>query len=63
MVEGRIGLMWFLRMQRWARNPPSWTQVKVFMAILALCLVLASVELIWGWPEALTTQGGARPVR
>ncbi len=58
-----MGLTWFLRMQRWARKPPSMAQVRVLLVILALCFALLAVEVFWGWPAALTTQGGARPLR
>ena len=58
-----MNLMWFVRMTRWVRNPPSMGQVKFVLAILAICFALAAVELIWGWPEALSTGGGGRPLR
>lgn len=46
--------MWLVRMKRWARNPPSWGQVKFVVAIVLICLALYAVERIWGWPELLT---------
>ena len=54
---------WLLRMARWVRRPPSERAVKVVLAIVALCFALFAIELVWGWPEALTpnTRGG-RPI-
>lgn len=52
-----------LRMVRWVRNPPSAKQVKFVLAILAVCLSLAIIERIYGWPEALTPSGGGRFLR
>ena len=31
-------------MAKWARNPPSWTRVKLFFGIAVLCLALYAVE-------------------
>ena len=45
---------WFLRMARWARNPPSAGRVKLVLAVIVLCLLLVGYEQIFGWPEALT---------
>jgi hypothetical protein len=44
----------FIRMARWARKPPSERRVKFVFAIIALCLIIAGVEALFGWPEALT---------
>ena len=56
-------LRWLLRMYRWARNPPSWQMVMLVFGIIAAALLLYGYEQAFGWPEALTMQGGARPVR
>lgn len=45
---------WLLRMAKWARHPPSPGRVKLVLAVIAACLVLAGIEWLWGWPEALT---------
>lgn len=47
-------MTWLLRMARWARNPPSPARVKLVLGVVAACLILAGIEWIWGWPEALT---------
>lgn len=41
----------FLRMSRWARNPPSEKQVLWFLSALAACLVLFGIEYLGFWPE------------
>ncbi|MFA7433276.1 MAG: hypothetical protein WCZ72_06140 [Gemmobacter sp.] len=58
-----MGPGWFLRMARWSRQMRSMKQVYFVLAILGVCLALAAIELFWGWPEALTTRGGARRLR
>ena len=55
-----MSLAWFLRMARWARRPPSAAHVRLVLAVLALCAAIVAVEHVWGWPEALTLEGGAR---
>jgi len=55
--------IWFVRMWRWAKNPPSAARVRLVLGVIALCLVLVAVERWVGWPDWLTTQGGARPIR
>ncbi len=52
--------LWFLRMARWARRPPSALHIKVFLCVLALGLTLAGIEYFWGWPEWLTVNGRAK---
>lgn len=58
-------MIWFVRMARWVRNPPSWGLVKLVLAVVALCLALYAVDRIWGWPDALTPDRvpGGRVVR
>ncbi len=51
---------WLLRASQWARNPPSWKRVKIFLAVLALCLILFAVERFAGWPDWLTVNGRAK---
>ena len=51
----------FFRMAKWARNPPGEKQVKLFLIVVALCLVLFGIERLFGWPDWLTmdnTPGG-----
>ena len=44
----------FLRMAKWAKRPPSASQVKWFFVILGLCLALVGYERLFGWPDWLT---------
>ena len=55
--------MHFLRMSRWARNPPSARKVKLVLAVIAVCLVLYGVERWIGWPEALSVERVRAPMR
>lgn len=43
--------MWLVRASRWARNPPSPARVNLVLGIIALCLLLAGFEFVFGWPE------------
>lgn len=52
--------MWFVRMARWARHPPSWQRVVLVVAVVTVGIALASFEWIWGWPEWLKVNGPAR---
>ena len=47
-------LTWLMRAKRWVQNPPSEGRVKFVLAIIAACIALYLVDLIWGWPEWLT---------
>jgi hypothetical protein len=47
-------MTWFLRMARWARRPPSWQRVLLVVSVIAISLVIAGVEWLFGWPEWLT---------
>lgn len=46
--------IWFVRMARWARNPPSPGRVKLVLGVIVVCLTLVAVERFIGWPDALT---------
>lgn len=47
-------MRWFLRMARWARNPPSAKQVRFVLAIVAFCVLLYAIERLYGWPDWAT---------
>ena len=47
-------MIWFVRMSRWARNPPSARRVVFVLGIVGFCLALFAVERFVGWPDALT---------
>jgi len=46
--------IWFLRMAKWARNPPSDGRIKLVFGVILLCLMLFGYEFFFGWPEWLT---------
>jgi len=56
-----VNPIWFLRMARWARNPPSTQRVLMWAGVIALCLGIAGFELLFGWPEALSVNRGGVP--
>jgi hypothetical protein len=49
-------MIWFLRMARWARNPPSPGRVKLVLGVVVACLLLVLLERLVGWPEWLTVE-------
>lgn len=48
--------IWFLRMSRWARNPPSAARVRFVFAIVAVALIIVGLEWMGWWPDALTAE-------
>ena len=46
--------MWFVRMGRWARNPPSMGRVKLVLGVVAVCAAIAGVQWLGLWPDFLT---------
>jgi len=46
--------LWFLRMARWARHPPSAGRVKLVLAVLLICIALFGIDYFFGWPDWLT---------
>ena len=55
--------MWLMRAARWVRHPPPLSRVLLVGAVLALCVGLAGVEYLWGWPDWLTLERGRRAFR
>ena len=53
-----MNLHWLLRMARWAHHPPSPGPVRFVLAVAAICILLWAIGSIWGWPAALTVNGG-----
>ena len=52
-----VNPMWFLRLARWARHPPSLARALFFVGILGICLGLAALDY-WGlWPAWLSVNG------
>lgn len=52
--------IWFVRMAKWARHPPSKRMVKLVLAVLAFVAALYGIEYFFGWPEWLTPEAGRR---
>jgi hypothetical protein len=53
---------WLIRAKRWAQNPPSEGQVRMIFGIIALCLMIAGIEWLFGWPDWLVPQSiSAKP--
>lgn len=50
----------FLRMAKWARNPPSEKRVKLVLLVLAISLLLFGYERLFGWPDWLTLDTASR---
>ena len=50
----------FLRMAKWARNPPSEKRVILVLAVLAICAALYAVDRFIGWPDFLTLDNTPR---
>jgi hypothetical protein len=46
--------IWFVRMARWARNPPSWGMVMLVTGVIVAALAIYGVERLVGWPDWLT---------
>ncbi len=47
-------MIWFVRMARWARHPPSQRYRTIVAVVLGLAAVMLAIEWIFGWPDALT---------
>lgn len=47
---------WFLRMSRWARNPPSEQRFWLVLGIVAASLTIFAVEWMGWWPDWATAQ-------
>jgi hypothetical protein len=46
--------VWFMRMKRWAQNPPSPRRVKFVFAIILVAAIIFGLEYAGYWPEWLT---------
>ena len=52
--------IWFIRMARWVRHPPSPRTVAIWVGVIAVCLAVAGAEWLWGWPDWLTVNDRMR---
>jgi len=53
-------MIWFLRMARWVRHPPSEGRVKLILGVIAAVFALWGVEQILGWPQGLGLEPSGR---
>jgi hypothetical protein len=53
----------FLRMAKWAKNPPSETRVKLVFGAILICLVIAGIEYFVGWPDWMSIEPGQNKIR
>ncbi|MEO0386487.1 MAG: hypothetical protein AAF281_03015 [Pseudomonadota bacterium] len=57
-----MGPFAFLRFPRLLRRPPRGQRLWIILAVVAIAGLLFGIEQIFGWPEALTPEGGGRRV-
>ena len=51
-------LRMLLRAKQLARHPPVPWRIKLYLGVIAACLVLAGIEAFFGWPDWLTVDRG-----
>jgi len=51
-----VNITWLLRMARWARRPPGPRTVRLWLIVIGAALVIAGIELFFGWPDMLTLE-------
>lgn len=58
-----MNLRHFLRMAKWARNPPPLSRVILVLSVLGICLALFALEWAGFWPDGLglNPRGGGMP--
>ncbi|MGB1235114.1 MAG: hypothetical protein ACPG5U_05225 [Planktomarina sp.] len=49
-----MGPIWFVRMARWVKNPPSKKMVYLVIGITLSAAALIGIEQFVGWPDWLT---------
>jgi len=52
-----------LRLFMWFRKPPSRQQLWIIGITLVIAIGIGLIEFLFGWPEALTVDGGGRVLR
>ncbi|MCU0945854.1 MAG: hypothetical protein MUF65_10850 [Rubritepida sp.] len=52
-----------IRLSQWLRRPPPRRRLAIWLAALALALVVVLFERVHGWPDWLTLDSGPRLVR
>lgn len=52
--------IWFVRMAKWVRHPPSKRMMAIWGVVIGLSLLIAGAEWLWGWPDWLTVNGNPK---
>lgn len=47
-------MRWAIRLYLWLRHPPSPQRVMLWIAVIALCVIVVLYERIYGWPSWAT---------
>ncbi|MEL6700502.1 MAG: hypothetical protein AAFO58_02305 [Pseudomonadota bacterium] len=56
--------MWFVRMARWVRRPPSRTTILIWLTVIGLAVVIGGSEWLFGWEfgtDGVSPRRGIRP--
>ncbi|WP_376873103.1 hypothetical protein [Albirhodobacter sp. R86504] len=53
--------IWFLRMTKWVRNPPSMGRIKLVFGVVAVCVLIVVLDRYGLWPD--WAQGETRKLR
>jgi len=51
-----MNILWFLRLARWARNPPGAKTVRLVLIVIGLTALIVGIEYFIGWPESLSLE-------
>lgn len=46
-----MNLMWLVRMARWVRHPPSMRQLYIVLTVVAVVVVIVTLEWAGLWPD------------
>lgn len=52
----RLNPRHFLRMSKWARNPPSRKRVILVFSVVAFCFAIYATEKWIGWPDSMSQE-------
>ncbi len=50
--------IWFLRMSKWVRNPPSLGRIKLVFGVIAVCVLIVVLDRYGIWPDWATAESG-----
>ncbi|MER5170185.1 hypothetical protein [Thioclava sp. GXIMD2076] len=55
-----MNLIWFFRMAKWVRHPPSKRQVRIVLIVAACALLILGLDWLGLWPDWAQMQPGGR---